>query len=121
MTARLGDPSPRWANGTPSSEATCTPPPSRSTRFLEQRASAGPASRATAAAIRAAAEKRRNMGQNDSSPCASGNGPLTLCVEMNRTKVEHFYPHPAEKNRGGDVRHFPKGLCFPCCQPGRAC
>src|SRR5258708_1410271 len=56
MTARLPDGS--AASGTPSSEASCTPDPNLSTRFFEQRARAGPASRAKAAASKARTGKR---------------------------------------------------------------
>src|SRR5689334_24593481 len=56
MTARLPDGS--AASGTPSSEAKCVPGPSRSTRFFEQRARAGPASRAKAATSKARTGKR---------------------------------------------------------------
>src|SRR5882757_4041976 len=64
MTARLPDGlvDGSAASCTPSSEASCTPrghdPEGRSTRFFEQRARAGPASKATAAASKARTGKR---------------------------------------------------------------
>src|SRR5689334_18731822 len=101
MTARLGDGP--FASRTPSSNETrCREGPNCCTKFLEQRAKAGPASRARAVAIRAVRENRRvmeepraNAGGRTFGPkremCQSGTPfrpPLTLQRKVTRTKQE---------------------------------
>src|SRR5438045_24331 len=86
MTARLPDGS--AASFTPSSEARCVPGPSRSTRFFEQRAKAGPASRAQAAASNARTEKRWDTrGLPQAADDASAIGALASIMPRRDASV----------------------------------